>query len=80
MINVTYTFISGLVPDVLSLALTVYELKTNSLVTSQWWAGTRENLSSGFPTMRNSNQSAQLQLLDIEIMLVACPDMIVSNK
>ena len=41
------------------------------------WASPREKLSSGFPTKRDSNQPAQLQ---IEISFVASLDMIHSNK
>ena len=45
-------------------------------------ASSRENLSSGLPTMRISNQSPQLQRLDrkTEISFVASLDMILSNK
>ena len=42
------------------------------------WAAIRENLSSGFPTKRDSNQSPQLQRL--ASMLVASLDMILSNN
>ena len=31
------------------------------------WATSRENLSSGFPTKRDSNPPAQLQILDREL-------------
>ena len=41
---------------------------------------TRENLSSGFPTKRDSNQPDQLQrLARIEISLLGSLDMILSN-
>ena len=51
------------------------------------WALTRENLSLGFLTKRDSNQSPQLQKLDrvetskkIENSVVASSDMILSDK
>ena len=46
------------------------------------WDLTRQNLSSGFPTKRDLNQSPQLQKLarKFEILLVASLDMILSNK
>ena len=44
------------------------------------WASTQQNLSLGFRTKRNSNQSLQLQRLARKILPVASFDMILSNK
>ena len=46
------------------------------------WASTKQNMSSGFLKKRDSNQSPQLQKLarNLKILLVACLDMILSNK
>ena len=40
-----------------------HQLKMDPRVAYYIWAATRENLSSGFPTKRVSNQSPQLQRL-----------------
>ena len=46
------------------------------------WASTQQNLSLGFPTQRDSNQSPQLKRLARKLIFspVASVDMIISKK
>ena len=67
-----------------SLSLSLISSKWSSSVINEWdinWASTRQNLSSGFLTKRDSNQSPQLQRLarNFKISLVASLEMILSK-
>ena len=72
--------------DFLPPNLLVTKLSTQigqSIPVSLTWTSTRQNLSSGFPTKRDSNQSPQLHgetSWTIEISPVASLEMILSKK